>query len=323
MGKQKDKISIYGETSHVINGLDTDYKAEIVVAGFWEQGYDMERTLISRKGGSRRGYSKDIENVDVDFSQTDLCDYLYININRNGIYDNLPEVLFHSPFVSGTDRSKNDILKEIQEHREKERRIRRLFGPMEATLDHFRVSMQLHERRIIQKNQYRNYIEIFTPYWPFIKLLPLHQAVYFMRAVPMIQDINNDFGQMSQVMSGTLGVPVRIKNGSMSVTKYITLDGRLSRLGHCKLGETMILGNCFNDGYHDIMINIGPISRDKVEYFIKDADGDKILKALIDMIIPCDRQVKVKFKVKSEDAVFSFGNNLKRGSRLGINTVLK
>lgn len=72
MAEETDKIVCFEERPHLFNQPDTDFKAEVVASGLKEGGYDAERTLISRRGDMRRGFSKDIQEIRSEYSHYDL-----------------------------------------------------------------------------------------------------------------------------------------------------------------------------------------------------------------------------------------------------------
>ena len=116
MAEETDKIVCFDERPHSFNLPDTDFKAEVVASGLKESGYDAERTLISRLGDIRRGFSKDIHDAHSEYSQYDLTDYLYLYVNRRSIYDTLPEGIFHKNLYQSDKSSKEQILDEIRIH---------------------------------------------------------------------------------------------------------------------------------------------------------------------------------------------------------------
>lgn len=107
MAEETDKIVCFDERPHSFNLPDTDFKAEVVASGLKESGYDAERTLISRLGDIRRGFSKDIHDAHSEYSQYDLTDYLYLYVNRRSIYDTLPEGIFIRTSTSPTKAPKS------------------------------------------------------------------------------------------------------------------------------------------------------------------------------------------------------------------------
>lgn len=314
-----DKISLYDNERMIANTLETDFKAEVVASGLKERGYDPERTLIIRQGDSRRGFSKDIDCIHTEYSQYDLTDYLHLYVNRKSIYDELPEGIFHRNIYYKDKHSKSEVLDEIRIHREEEYFVRRFFKPFEIVIDQMLVNFQHKERRFDKMNIHADYIGIFAGTWPVLNLLPLKQAVMFIKMLPFLETITNSLDKISQIMSILLDVPVNVKRGSKSHT--VVDEELIPGLGECMLGETMILGNSFDDGYFRILVEIGPISAKRVEFFIEGSRGQNILKILNGMLLPADKEIEIRYIIEQDDAIFRLSDE-ENVSYLGINTYL-
>ena len=219
MAEETDKIVCFEERPHLFNQPDTDFKAEVVASGLKEGGYDAERTLISRRGDMRRGFSKDIQEIRSEYSHYDLTDYLYLHVNRRSIYDALPEGIFHKNLHQSGKVSKEQVLDEIRIHREEEFFARRFFKPFEISLDHLLVAFQNKERRIDEMNVHADFVSIFSGQWPVLKLLPLHLAVMLVHLLPYLEQITASLAKTGECMSILTGVPVRLKRGDKCVTE--------------------------------------------------------------------------------------------------------
>ena len=215
MAEETDKIVCFEERPHLFNQPDTDFKAEVVASGLKEGGYDAERTLISRRGDMRRGFSKDIQEIRSEYSHYDLTDYLYLHVNRRSIYDALPEGIFHKNLHQSGKVSKEQVLDEIRIHREEEFFARRFFKPFEISLDHLLVAFQNKERRIDEMNVHADFVSIFSGQWPVLKLLPLHLAVMLVHLLPYLEQITASLAKTGECMSILTGVPVRPENGDL------------------------------------------------------------------------------------------------------------
>lgn len=314
-----DKIVQYTNEKMTANTLETDFKAEVVASGLKERGYDPERTLIIRQGNSKRGFSKDIDCIHTEYSQYDLTDYLHIYVNRKSIYDELPEGVFHRNIYYKDKHSKGEVLDEIRIHREEEYFVRRFFKPFEIVIDQMLVNFQHRERRFDKMNIHQDYIGIFAKTWPVLNLLPLKQAVMFIKVLPFLETITNSLDKISQIMSILLDVPVCVKRGSKSHT--VVDQELIPGLGECMLGETLILGNSFDDGYFRILVEIGPISAKRVEFFIEGSKGQSILKILNGMLLPSDKEIEIRYIIEQDDAIFRLSDE-ENVSYLGINTYL-
>lgn len=313
--KEKGYIDI---KTFAVNKLDTDFRAEVVAAGLIECGLEEDKVLIVRQKGNKRHISKDIDKITNDFSKQDLMEYLYIYTNRNSIYDNIPENIFHQPFVTAKKKSQEDVINEIRRHREEEFYARRYFQPFEIAVDQLLIDAQLYERKFDKKNFHSNLKDILAGYWPVLKLLSLKQAVFFIKIIPVIHQISKDFILVGKLLEVILEVPIKIEQGKVSVIKT-DISRRLAN--GWRLGIDTVLGSTFSDGYKDIDITIGPAHPEQIRLFAKGFKDELILQQLIAMMLPVNIQKKIKFKVLDEYAKFRLSGG-KHKAYLGINTKL-
>lgn len=104
-----------------INQSGADFKPEVIAALLIDQGFRFDQFIFLRKGGAKRGFSKDISEVNLKqlgdgFSEK----YVEIGVNRRGIYDGLPEGIFHKNAQHNPGKSKQQVLQEFNKHREEE-----------------------------------------------------------------------------------------------------------------------------------------------------------------------------------------------------------
>lgn len=320
MVEETDKIVCFDEHSHSFNLPDTDFKAEVVASGLKENGYDAERTLISRLGDIRRGFSKDIHDAHSEYSHSDLTDYLYLYVNRRGFYDTLPEGIFHKNLYQSEKISKEEILDEIRIHRDEEFYARRFFKPFELALDYMLVTFQNKERRIDAMNVHPDFVSIFSEQWPILKLLPVHLAVMLIRMLAYIEQITTSPAKIGGCMSILVGVPVRLRRGEKNIVEAD--PGLIPKLGECLLGDTMVLGNRFADGTFQMLLEIGPLPARKMETFFPGTIDNQILSALMDLFLPADKEIQVRYIIRQEDTQFRLWDSAGQGAYLGISTYL-
>lgn len=135
-----------------INSLDTDYLAEIIAATLIEEGVSPDDIQIIRLGDSRMKVGKDIESIRMEYSPDDeINDCLRIYVNREGLYDVLPEGVFFLgiDLLDSTDIKK--VVNQVRQYRKEEMEIRKFFSVFEDEIDRTLVQMQLLERRVDRK----------------------------------------------------------------------------------------------------------------------------------------------------------------------------
>lgn len=320
MNKQKQYLNLSQQRP---NTLDTDFRFEVVADALVERGYMPEQIRIIREGIERRGISKDVEDVYQRYSPEDLMDYLYIKVNREGLYDVLPKGLFHK---STYKRSYKDIdtdtekaLDEIKIHREQEFFARKFFQVFEEAADRMLTDAYRYEARFDRKISNEEFVDLFVNYWPVLKKLEHNQAVFFMHIIPMLHDIRIDFKAVEEALSYIIEAPVRIEEVKLAAKK--AAHQHESRLGECRLGVDFVLGNTFDDGLYDLKLIIGPISANRMRDFLETAPGYRILEELCSLFFSVDHIVVKEFIIDPADSEFILSDDT-HTTYLGINSFI-
>ena len=135
------------------NTMDTDFKAELYGALLAEAGFDTAQIMMVRDGNNLSNVSKDIRSVKYR-NHVGIAEGTYIELktNRRGIYDSLPEGLFHEALFPGKVKDLGLILEEMQQHSNEEFFIRRFFSLLESEVDREGIQAQLLELRYERTN---------------------------------------------------------------------------------------------------------------------------------------------------------------------------
>jgi len=318
MVESKDILQLEG-IDRIVNLLDTDFRAEALAAGWIEDGYDGDKIQIIRQGGAKRGFSKDIEEIGLFFSEQDLKDYLQIKTNRDSIYDTLPEGIFHQSAHKKFNRDKEEIIDEIKQHRLKEFYARKFFQAFEVESDYALVLAYLFEAQYDKKISNSNYTDVFTSYWPILKLLNPEQRVLFMHTIPFLDQIRNNNEEIEKTMSVLLEVPVKIESIKLPAKNADSFFE--SVVGESRLGVNLVLGKMFDDGQYDLKLTVGPVSAKKMEYFLETSTGNTILDSLCRLFFPSNAFIVKNFQIFPEDAAFVLSHD-DVNTFLGINTFI-
>lgn len=298
---------------------DSDFNAEVVVSSLIEQGHAPSRIRIIRDGMARRAVSKDVEQVYQQYHTDQLADYLHVHVNRESLYDMLPEGLFHQPLRRRMNPDKEDVIEEIKVHRQEEFFTRRFFHLYEHTIDQTLVDIQRSENCFDDKLTSNVFYQLFIPYWSVLKLLEHRQAVVFMYLIPLLNEIRINLSEIEESLSLILDVPVRIQKEKMPAKEADNCFE--SVLGEFRLGVDMVLGHTFDDGLYDLKITLGSISAHRMRGFLKTAHEYQILEMLCDIFLPDDRFSEVDFEIDPEDSAFILSDE-NHDSYLGINTFI-
>lgn len=310
-----NKIPFDKEANHE----STDFKAEIIAAALIEQGYNPELISILHEGTARRGFSTEVEDIEIRFSEKDFQEYLQIRANKEGLYDMLPQGLFHKPVHKRGGIDKEEMLDEIKIHRMEEFFARKFFRVFEELADDTLFKACTYVTKYNKKMSNREFIDLFIIYWPILNLLEHKQAIFFMHIIPILHKVRTHHKYTEEALSCILDVPVLITNIHMPAKKADLFFE--STLGENRLGVGLVLGNQFDDGDFDLKITIGPIPSKRMLGFLETAKEYRLLTMLCKLFLPAGCFVEKEFLIIPEDSNFILSNE-DHHTFLGINSYL-
>ncbi|HEY0271777.1 MAG TPA: type VI secretion system baseplate subunit TssG [Chitinophaga sp.] len=276
------------------NNFNTDYKAAVLAAEMVEAGVDIHQLFIWPVGGGQRNFSKDILSIDWYAPLTGYKDFICIKSSREGLYDMLPEGLFHPPVPYASTRSPEEVIDQIRLHKQQEKEARQFFLPLEAELNLFRILIELQENKIDKKNIYNDLVEIFRPGWDIFALLDAQQANVFLHMIPFLHHAKGNLERLQNLAGLLLQVPIRI---ALRPAGAAAFDGGGCGLGESVLGVDMVSGAVFNEGDDAVEITIGPLPVAQALTFYNGTRADKILRMLVGYFVPADVDVSVKVEI--------------------------
>ena len=276
------------------NTMDTDFKAELYGALLSEAGFDTTRIVMVRDGNNLSNVSKEIRSVKHRNlpGMADSC--IEVKTNRRGIYDSLPEGLFHDSLFPGKVKDLELILEEMQLHRNEEFFIRRFFSLLENETDREGIQAQLLELRYDKKNKYADYAKLFSACWPVIDILSGRGALLFIKFMPHIHSIRGKLEEVSDALSQILEAPVSVRP---KMVKRTMRAYKPNRLGNMRLGTNSVNVGVLNSADADLHIHIGDIPTGEVERFLPGNQSRQALEMLADIFLGAYQEFDVTVSV--------------------------
>ncbi|WP_406824854.1 type VI secretion system baseplate subunit TssG [Pedobacter sp. KACC 23697] len=277
------------------NELFTDYKAVAHAADLIERDIiAADRIEIIPLGPDKRAFAKDIEDTSVYYSEKRRQDRIRISTNREGLYDMLPEGLFHRPPTGSAGMDEESMIKDIRERREEEKQARLFFIPFDAEINHVRIMTELYENMLDKKTTYSHLSRIFEFGWDEFNLLNKEQSIIWMHLLPEIQQKRNDVDFVSKVLTALFNLPIKIVAATANVKPIKIADDLQIQLGSGALGIDTIIGDSFMPEHESFNINIGPTSPQELINFIPGQKNRAILDMAISYLMPVDAEVNVE-----------------------------
>ena len=278
----------------VFNELDRDLRAEIVAAEMVEHGIDPDRILILMLGALKRPHSKDVDAVEEELSAYDHQEYTILKTPREGLYDMLPQALFHQPAAHMSARTEKELIRTIQQRRKEEGNARKFFLPFEASVNYLRMQMALYENRLDKRSHYDDLVNIFSQHWEIFQYLDARQAGIFLHLIPIIHAIRDNHPVIETVMEMIFLLPVAVSMCSQAPLH--PPDPIISVLGAGRLGIDLTTGNAlYEEGVDEIAVRVGPMPQQAFATFRQGGTNLRIFDLLTDYLLPAHLDIVPEF----------------------------
>lgn len=302
--------------------FNADFKAEVIAAEMIDNNVPAEQIMILMLGSRKRAFRKDVDTVTEEISDYNNKEYTLITTHKEGIYDMLPQGLFHSPTLPKKANSQQEIIDNIKKHRIEEKNARRLFLPFEAAINHLRIQMALFESRLDKGAHHDELVNLFKSHWAIFKYLDTVQSDIFLQVLPLIHGIRDDYEAAAIVFELLLSVPVKITGRVQGMVK--SANPVFSNLNDTQLGINFTTGNAMYDGGEDeIVVTVGPINNGQLWQFMPGEWNNKILTLLCDYLLPAHLDIIMDFELITQDRNTRLSDKAHSlNSTLGLSTYL-
>lgn len=295
---------------NLINTLDTDFKAITRVAEMLEHG-DIKsgEVVILPVGSKRSAYAKDISGYASYYAESMLKDCLVVEVNREGLYDMLPEGLFHATPARGASLSESEMMHEIQLRRGEEKDARKFFMPFEAELNHMRTLLEWYENRLDKKTSYNDLAEVFAAEWPEFSQLDSDQKIIWMHLLPFIHQKRNNLFFLGQLLSVLFNIQVEVVLSASTFAELPIAEELQFKMGGGALGTDTVIGSSFLSDQEEIMIYIGPADSSRLVSFLPGTAHALLLDKVISYLVPVETAVKIEMITPQEEKTGSLGSH--------------
>lgn len=270
------------------NKICKNIKAEIVVSDIIANtDLSFQDITIQNKSTFKRPYRKDILYVDGRRS-----DNIEIELSRNGLYDHLPEGLFHIYQTEGSKKLSYSELRKRQ--KQEERNARQFFTPIENEFFFQKLNIEVAEQELL--NDFMSLNEDFLiDFWKLSSKISKKYTLRFLRLLPYCSEISGDIGLTQLALEMIIDEKVTIKK--TLTEKVITEQQKGSSKN--KLGIDFTLDN-LGERYllPTLDIKIGPTDKKNINKYVRKNDLLNFVHIFCDYVIPIDYEIKINFELK-------------------------
>jgi hypothetical protein len=301
-----------------INGTYEDIRAEVIVSDLLAGNLRPEDLIIRFNGQQKRAKSKDIDHVEVVHKKHSRTK-LELTLNRDSIYDTLPEGIFHQPSDEIKTGSVSEMVDEYQRQQQEEEEARRFFAPFENELFFQKSLIESEEfQQLFQVQQSRLSGEVLETLGIDASLPPAFTA-RLLRILPYNSHIAGNKKRTEKIFSLLLRNKVSLKSGHFTMPYK---NDHNASVGESTLGADTTVGNQVIPAYLGTKLVVGPISKNKLLLYKNDGWKQNALQTIINFFIPVEWELVVEFNIQKEETKSFFLNDHQSDARLGYTTTL-
>ena len=313
----KKKVDI----EEAIKNIRYDLKAEVILADLMSNGLESDDFVVIPNGTFKRRYSRDIAYVTPMKLQNGQVP-AGIYVNRDAIYDTLPEGLFHEKTETSEPKSASKGSKKLKAE---EKAARNFFLPFENELFSQKINLELEERKILLSFSENLFDDLNSDFWNFD---PSTNRNYLSRMAKFLHFSHKITGNISlteKCLSAILNETVdAVLVDSRTNIKEDWKEGEKTgcKLGHASLGVDFVCGESFYANSHFLHFTIGPLKNTRITDYLENETVSTFLKCFAGYFVPAEMEVVSTVIVEPGNYDFMLDNS-GDNSVLGYTTILK
>ena len=306
-------------------------RAEVILGELFEIGLCRPSdVVVAPESSSSLFYERDVSAIEEIFNPLNGLSFFKLNTPRGGIFDSLPEGLFHRP---APRLKNNDDWAEIRSDEiQQETDARMFFLPFDSALSQQRVRVEQFEKRALEgrdKNFIKEFLSIFWPESGDLELSDEQQFSLFHLTI-IAHQVAGNVPWMEKCFSQMLEHKVRLFYEDQIY--HVPVEETFGSVGQIVLGVDSILTTSSFKKWRRLKIMIGPLYYEEMRHYFPQKKGEKLLHFLCNLLIPAeiDWDVDLIPRLRTEGGEqaagtlisFTVNNNNEKYAALGYTTVL-
>ncbi len=284
----------FSEISKIFDELIVEFqnlKAEVVVAEV-EENSNLNITDLSIRNSSsfRRSFRRDIIKVEpiTSFEPT-----LKLLLSRNGLYDRLPEGLFHKVIPDAHIQSGTELSKVLKKEEEE---ARSFFDPLENEFFYQKLQIEKNER-VLLDDFYGLKDQFLLDFWKLDRDIPEEYLLKLVRLLPNCSKISGDIELARMCLERMLDIEVEFE--VVYEEKRIDKNLKEDVTDNNMVGVNMVLqGEQIGVLQPKLDVTIGPLSLERAQFFQNNSGMLKFLETYYCYFVPMELEVSTDYKVE-------------------------
>lgn len=292
---------------------EADIRLEVILAELGALGLSADDILVLRKSLFRRNFSREIEKVEEMEVGQSRRKRLAVHINREGLYDRLPQDLIHQP-EPGVKSGVQDIARQA----EREKGARMFFLPYEQELSRLLLRLEWEERQFIFETNSDVSGELMGLLWDMPEHLTSFQRSKLGVILPLLHRFGGDNERLAFVLENIAGYPVTVRTAPPART---WLDD-VPLLGDAYLGVDSLLPGEVVDTQLALRVTVRANRAEDLDDLLPGGSGLQTLEYLAGALTPIEQDVVFEPDLEGCLPAFTLGDERAFAGRLDYTTIL-
>lgn len=284
------------------NTLYSDYKAEVVAHNLLKYYEKVDQIFLKRLGSNNRPFNKDIKSISSQVYELEES-VLSIATYREGLYDYLPEGVFHPPSLGNRKMLIDEIIAQMQQQKKIEADARKFFQPFELEPFFLELSAlaKVNEFEITEDSELL--LNIVRKLWPLLNKLDNDTSKTFIYLLPFFYTVRGNKKWFEKLLMAFLKIPVQISFTPNYVNDIKEASDSIS-LSNYQLGGSMVLSGEHMNGERNWAVHYGLIPYSDIDKYVPLSDLRNLLEILYNYCLPANVEVEEYFKTEGTDQSF-------------------
>ena len=271
-----------------------DIKAEALANQALQHNLHPDDFVVLPDGRFYREYRTDLYAFN-KIEDSWLHQLLHLRLSRSGLYDLVPEGLFHQPYNGArSNNSAAEMAAQSRTDRKKELSARKFFQPIENSFFTQRVMLEQEEENLLAGMDSGLLNDYFFSFWEFPEGLNKTSALLLVLLLPYAHAIAGDLALMQDCLEILLQEKVTI---SLMPAEDCMAPGNACSLGIGELGNDLVCGQTFTEDYPCLQYTIGPLQNTKPIDYCTGGDNDLLLQVFNNYLAPAEADIIINVEV--------------------------
>jgi type VI secretion system protein ImpH len=302
----------------LIRKLPFDIRVEVVLAEMLADNVQLDDIEITSNSVFFRNFHYDIEKVEDAEYVSSRKKRLRFVVNRDGLYDSLPEDVIHQSGERQPYFEKDKMMQEIKLQQQREQAARTYFLPYEQEFFRLRVKLEWEERRFMFANSGHVDTSVLGKLWEFSEVFDDEQKSKLGALMPAMHQLAGKKELCSFLATQITGDEVEIKDGHKLWSDY---SGE-PKLGEATLGNGFFLGGQYQSMEPMDTWNIKVKDTSRLTDYMPGGKKAQMHQFLSNLMTPLENDVQMELDLRKEQGGFVLDDQQETFSHLGYETYI-